>query len=161
MGGPMDAVLAKRDVLSIDQRGTGRSRPLLDCPEVNQAAMSPVPPAMMMSRIAEALGRCRTRLAGMGIDLNQYQTNAAADDVEDVRRALGIAQWNLLGGSYGTRLALEVARRHPGGIRTLLLDSVSPPDVDLIGESGQNSVRVLESVWTICAAQPACNQAYP
>jgi pimeloyl-ACP methyl ester carboxylesterase len=45
----------------------------------------------------------------MGIDLNQYQTNAAADDVEDVRRALGIAQWNLLGGSYGTRLALEVA----------------------------------------------------
>jgi pimeloyl-ACP methyl ester carboxylesterase len=48
MGGPMDAVLAKRDVLSIDHRGTGRSRPLLDCPEVNQAAMSPVPPAMMM-----------------------------------------------------------------------------------------------------------------
>jgi pimeloyl-ACP methyl ester carboxylesterase len=162
MGGPMDAVLAKRDVLSIDQRGTGRSRPLLDCPEVNQAAMSMVPPAMMMMNgVAEALGRCRTRLAGMGIDLNQYQTSAAADDVEDVRRALGIAQWNLLGGSYGTRLALEVARRHPGGIRTLLLDSVSPPDVDLIGESGGNSVRVLESAWAICAAQPACNAAYP
>jgi pimeloyl-ACP methyl ester carboxylesterase len=162
MGGPMDAVLAKRDVISIDQRGTGRSRPLLDCPEVNQAAMNPVPPAMMMMNgVAEALGRCRARLAGMGIDLDQYQTNAAADDVEDVRRALGLSQWNLLGGSYGTRLALEVARRHASGIRTLLLDSVSPPDVDLIGESGQNSIRVLESAWAICAAQPACNQAYP
>ena len=162
-GGPLDAVLAKRDVISIDQRGTGRSLPSLACPEVNQAAMMPMmPPAMMMmSPAAEALGRCRTRLTGMGIDLGQYQTNAAADDVEDVRKALGYMTWNVLGGSYGTRLALEVVRRHPAGVRTLLLDSVSPPDVDLIGESGQNSVRVLDSAWAICGAQPACAAAYP
>jgi pimeloyl-ACP methyl ester carboxylesterase len=159
--GPMEAVLAKRDVLSIDQRGTGRSRPLLDCPELNQA-MQMVPPAMMMMNgAAEALGRCRSRLVGMGIDLNHYQTNDAADDVEDVRLALGYKEWNVLGGSYGTRLALEVVRRHPGGVRTVLLDSVSPPDVDLIGESGQNSVRVLDTAWAICAAQPACARAYP
>ena len=162
MGGPMDAVLAKRDVVSIDQRGTGQSKPLLDCPEANMAGMQMLPPAMMgMTGIAEALGRCRTRLAGMGIDLSAYDTDAAADDVEDVRKALGYATWNVLGGSYGTRLALEVVRRHPAGVRTLLLDSVSPPDVDLIGESGQNSVRVLETAWEICAAQPACAAAYP
>jgi len=97
----------------------------------------------------------------MGIDLNQYTTANAADDVEDVRLALGYKQWNLLGGSYGTRLALEVVRRHPEGVRTLLRDSVAPPDVELLAEAGPNNVRVLEGVYATCAAQPECNRAYP
>ena len=78
-----------------------------------------------------------------------------------MRRALGYQQWNVLGGSYGTRLALEVARRHPPGLRTLLLDSVNPPDVDLLAEAGPNNMRVLDSVFSGCAAQPECARAYP
>jgi pimeloyl-ACP methyl ester carboxylesterase len=162
MGGPLAAVLAKRDVLSIDQRGTGRSIPLLDCPEAAPGAMMPPPMGMVMDMgAAAALGRCRARLVGSGVDLNQYTTAAAADDVDDVRKALGHKQWNLLGGSYGTRLALEVVRRHPEGVRTLLLDSVSPPDVDLLGEAGPNSLRALEVVFKGCAAQAECARAYP
>jgi pimeloyl-ACP methyl ester carboxylesterase len=165
-GGPLGAVLATRDVLSIDQRGTGRSTPSLACPEVNQAAMAgpmmpPVMPGMMMDPAAPGLDRCRARLVGMGIDLDQYTTAPAADDVEDVRRALGLPPWNVLGGSYGTRLALEVVRRHPDGVRALVLDSVSPPDVDLIAEAGPNNMRALDLVAATCAAQPACAQAYP
>src|SRR6185436_10045578 len=167
-GGPLDAVLAKRDVLSIDQRGVGRSVPLLDCPEANMPGMGGMggmggmmPPGMVVDINATPLGKCRARLIGMGIDLNQYTTAAAADDVDDVRKALGYKQWNLLGGSYGTRLALEVVRRHPEGVRTLLLDSVAPPDVDLLAEAGPNNVRVLEGVYATCAAQPECNRAYP
>jgi pimeloyl-ACP methyl ester carboxylesterase len=161
MGGPLAAVLARRDVLSIDQRGTGRSLPLLDCPEAGVGGMKPPPMGMVMDTGAAALGRCRARLVGTGVDLNQYTTAAAADDVEDVRKALGYKQWNLLGGSYGTRLALEVVRRHPEGVRTLLLDSVAPPDVDLLGEAGPNSLRALEVVFSGCAAQAECARAYP
>jgi pimeloyl-ACP methyl ester carboxylesterase len=162
-GGPFEAVLANRDVLSIDQRGTGRSVPLLDCPEANMPGMMGMmpPPGMVVDINSTPLGKCRTRLTGTGIDLNQYTTANAADDVEDVRKALGYKQWNLLGGSYGTRLALEVVRRHPAGVRTLLLDSVAPPDVDLLAEAGPNNVRVLEAVFSGCAAQAECNRAYP
>jgi pimeloyl-ACP methyl ester carboxylesterase len=160
-GGPLDAVLARRDVLSIDQRGTGRSRPLLDCPEANMPGMMPPPMGMVVDVNATPLGKCRARLVGTGVDLNQYTTAAAAEDVEAVRKALGYQQWNVLGGSYGTRLALEVARRHPQGLRTLLLDSVNPPDVDLLAEAGPNNMRVLDSVFSGCAAQPECARAYP
>ncbi len=159
--GPLAAVLARRDVLSIDQRGTGRSLPLLDCPEANAPGMMPPPMGMVVDINATPLGQCRARLVAAGVDLNQYTTASAAEDVEEVRRALGYQQWNLLGGSYGTRLALEVARRYPAGLRTLLLDSVNPPDVDLLGEAGPNNMRVLDAVFSGCAAQPACAQAYP
>ena len=163
--GPFGPALAKRDLVVIDQRGTGRSQPLLDCPEVNMAAM--MPPGMggmgmMMGDVALApLGKCRERLIGLGINLDSYDTVAAAADVEDVRKALGIAQWNLLGASYGTRLALEVFRQHPAGVRTLILDSVAPPDVDLIGDAPNGYARALERVFESCAAQPTCNTAYP
>jgi pimeloyl-ACP methyl ester carboxylesterase len=160
-GGPLAAVLARRDVLSIDQRGTGRSRPLLDCPEAAMPGMMPPPMGMVVDVNATPLGRCRARLVAEGVDLDQYTTAAAAEDVEDVRRALGYETWNLLGGSYGTRLALEVARRHPGGLRTLLLDSVNPPDVDLLAEAGPNNMRVLDSVLAGCAGQAVCSRAYP
>ena len=162
-GGPLAAVLARRDVLSIDQRGTGRSLPLLDCPEAAPTAggMMPPPMGMVVDISATPLGKCRARLTAAGVDLNHYTTAAAAEDVEDVRRALGYQTWNLLGGSYGTRLALEVARRHPAGLRTLLLDSVNPPDVDLLAEAGPNNMRVLDVLFAGCAAQPACATAYP
>jgi pimeloyl-ACP methyl ester carboxylesterase len=164
-GGPLDAVLAKRDVLAIDQRGTGQSLPVLHCPEAQERGM--MPPAMgMMGMVmdmgaAAVLGRCRARLVGSGIDLNQYTTVAAADDVEDVRKALGLPQWNVLGGTYGTRLAFEVVRRHPEGVRTLLLDSVALPGVDLLAEAEPNEVRALEAVFAGCVEQAACARAYP
>ena len=123
--------------------------------------MMPPPMGMVVDVNATPLGQCRARLVAAGVDLDQYTTAAAAEDVEDVRRALRYQTWNLLGGSYGTRLALEVARRYPAGLRTLLLDSVNPPDVDLLGEAGPNNMRVLDAVFSGCAAQPACARAYP
>ena len=77
------------------------------------------------------------------------------------RLALGYDQVNLWGGSYGTRLALEVMRRHPVGLRSVVLDSVYPPDVDLYAEAPANFSRALERLFSACAANPICVQAYP
>jgi pimeloyl-ACP methyl ester carboxylesterase len=160
-GGPFAGALARREVIAIDQRGTGRSQPSLECPELNQAA--PMGGGMMMAMDAAlpAIKQCHDRLVSSGVPLGEYATNRAADDVEAVRRALGKMPWNILGGSYGTRLALEVLRSHPEGVRSVILDSVSPPDVDLIADSPTNYLAALERLFATCAAQPACAAAYP
>jgi pimeloyl-ACP methyl ester carboxylesterase len=81
--------------------------------------------------------------------------------VNDLRLALGYDQVNLWGGSYGTRLALEVMRRYPLGLRSVVLDSVYPPDVDLYAEAPANFSRALDRLFAACAANPICDQAYP
>jgi pimeloyl-ACP methyl ester carboxylesterase len=161
--GPLAPVLAKRDVIAIDQRGTGRSLPSLQCPELQEGAFGMLGGTMAMSALTpmDLLARCRARLAGEGIDLATYRTSESADDLASARIALGHAQWNVLSASYGTRLALELMRRHPEGIRSVVLDSVWPADIDLIAESGPNFMRALDLLFAGCSAQPTCDKAYP
>jgi pimeloyl-ACP methyl ester carboxylesterase len=161
-GGPLQGVLLRRNVIAIDQRGSGHSTPSLQCPELSDPTMAMVGTMMPANMVPlAALGRCHDRLAGQQIDLAQYQTAAATDDLADARVALGIASWNVLGASYGTRLALELMRRHPEGLRSVVLDSVWPADADAIADSAPNFMRALDLVFTGCAGQPACNQVYP
>ena len=70
---------------------------------------------------------CRDLLISQGFDLASYNPRANANDLEDLRRALGYGQWNLYGISYGTRTALETMRAYPQGIRSVVLDSPLPP----------------------------------
>jgi pimeloyl-ACP methyl ester carboxylesterase len=123
-----------RDLYVLDQRGGGRSEPSLACPEVNSADVTAFGlgsnDASVEGLYVDAARACRKRLTSQGIRPSAYNTAANAADVADLRTALGIKDWNLAGGSYGTRLALVVLRDHPTGVRSVALGGVYPPQVD-------------------------------
>ena len=126
-------------LILMDQRGTWSARPFLGCAEEYEAhgsdhdsAYGPMQevlsPEQQTEREIAALRDCLERLREDGVQVTAYTTAAAADDVEDIRQLLGIEQWHLIGVSYGTRLALEVIRRHPQGVASAVLDSPFPYD---------------------------------
>ena len=81
--------------------------------------------------------------------------------MRDLRRALGIPEWNLYGVSYGTRLALATMRDYPQGIRSVILDSAFPLDVDFYSSIVPNADRAFSTLFDECAASPTCSRAYP
>ena len=120
LSGALDTVLESRDFVVFDQRGTGYSRPRLDCPE--RVAITP---ALLGGRLSadesaqailDAFRRCRERFMAEGIDLSAYHSAASAADIDDLRTVLGYEQWNIYAISYGTRLALTLMRDHPGTV---------------------------------------------
>ncbi len=121
------------DVILLDQRGTGLSTPNLQCPKTN----TPLPADMWETRekAAQALTglvrSCAEHWSTQGVDVTAYNTNASADDLEDLRRALGVERLSLLGHSYGTSLALAAIRRHGERLNRVILASVQGPDQDL------------------------------
>jgi pimeloyl-ACP methyl ester carboxylesterase len=158
-----------RDLVVFDQRGVGLSRPALDCPGFDDLSRELIDRRIDDQEVTEeeagelfweTLLACRDELAESA-DLSAYHSAASADDVEDLRRALGAQQINLWGGSYGTRLALEVMRRHPAGLRSVVLEAVYPPDVDLYVESPADFERALDRLFEACAANEVCAAAYP
>lgn len=122
-----------RDLVLVDQRGTGRSEPRL-CPEMQGAlvnamlavATDPTPEALASNRAAHVA--CRDAIRGRGIDLDTFGTAATIEDFEWVRRALGVERWNVVGESYGTTVAMTLLARHPDSVRSAVLDSLNPPD---------------------------------
>jgi pimeloyl-ACP methyl ester carboxylesterase len=100
-------------------------------------------------------------LVGEGIDLTAYTSAANAADVDDLRQALGYSEWNLYGSSYGTRLALTIMRDNPDGVRSVVLDSVYPPQVDLTTTQAVSFERSLDLLFESCLADFACNTKYP
>ncbi len=160
---------AGRDLIVFDQRGTGLSQPALDCPEAAELGLELMDYELDGRRLADedmfdlsldSLLACAEELRRIA-DLAAYNTAANAADVNDLRLALGYDQVNLLSNSYGTRLALEVMRRYPDGLRSVVLDSVYPPDVDLYLEGPPNAARAFDVLFEDCAADPACDSAYP
>ena len=143
-------VRANRDIVFIDQRGTGRSG-RLHCGD-NADALVRSDDELQ----AEALA-C---LQGFGAGLLPYSTDAAAQDIERVRIALGYAQINLWGGSYGSRLAQVYAQRYPAPVRSLILDGVVDADL-IIGTSGAESQAALDAVLQRCARDAECDSAFP
>jgi pimeloyl-ACP methyl ester carboxylesterase len=157
--------LQHRDLIIFDQRGTGQAEPALECPEYTallyEQLDEQLAPQAAIEAEASALLRCRERLAASGVNLAAYTSAASAADVNDLRLALGYSQWNLLGISYGTRLALTTMRDYPAGIRSVILDSSYPLQVDLYSSLPENMHRVLSTLFAGCAADPACRAAYP
>ena len=154
LAGTLDRPLARltnrRDVVLIDQRGTGRSAPL-HCPQV--------PPTQPLRELADPLAQaarlreCRTALEKLPHgDLRQYTTTIAMADVEAVRQALGAPQVNLVGGSYGTRAALEYLRQFPQAVRRVVLDGVAPPDMVLPASFSTDAQAALEALFAACEA---------
>lgn len=139
----------KRDFILFDQRGTGFSLPSLNCPEMDN------------DEAENALIQCRDRLLSEGVDLTAYNSRENAADVEALRRALGYERVNLYGISYGTRLALTVMRDYPDSLRAVVLDSVYPPNVDTSYLFPSDTYTLISTMFDDCAAQPACNAAFP
>jgi pimeloyl-ACP methyl ester carboxylesterase len=144
-------VRATRDIVFIDQRGTGLSGKL-DC-----ASDHDDDARMSDADTDAAMRRC---IAAAKVPFAAYTTAAAARDVDAVRRALGYGQVNLWGGSYGTRLTQAVARAYPAAVRTLVLDAVAAPD-QVIPAGGRDSQAALDALFAQCAADAACARAYP
>lgn len=154
-----------RDIIFLDQRGVGHSSPALYCTEIygmmETQLRGELSPEEERAMALEALQACQTRLAAQQIDTNHYTSAAIVQDLQALRQALGYETWNLLGISYGTRLALTALRDTPAGIRSVILDSVYPPQRNLYAEFLTNSQQAMQRLFAACAADAACNSAYP
>jgi pimeloyl-ACP methyl ester carboxylesterase len=149
-------ILAHHDMLFVDQRGTGGSHPL-DCKFYDDADLQTY---LGYFFPLEDVRKCREQLEPNS-DLKQYITTIAADDMDELRAALGYERLNLFGGSYGTRAALTYLKRHPEHVRTALLQGVSPTDQFMPVDFPQQTERALQGVLAECVADKACSEAFP
>ena len=168
-GGPSDAstsffawlpghykgIHATRDIVLVDQRGTGAS---------NALTLPPMPDTSGLTA-SEADARLSTwmrdGLATFDADPRFYTSTVAADDLDDVRAALGYDQIDLYGTSYGGTLAQYYLRQHPEHVRVAVLDGSTPLDVPVFERIAANSQAALDLVISRCAADAACHAAFP
>ncbi|MGE5625517.1 MAG: alpha/beta hydrolase [Bacillota bacterium] len=150
--GAFDTLRDSRDIVLVDQRGTGGSN-RLDCP---------APPAgadvYSDAEIAKAAADCLKALKG---DPRFYTTSVAVEDLDAVRAYLGYPTVNLYGISYGTRVALQYLREFPGNTRSVVLDGVVPADLTLGPGVSLDAERALKLIFTRCGQDAACRQAFP
>jgi pimeloyl-ACP methyl ester carboxylesterase len=148
----------RRDLVFIDQRGTGRSAPL-KCPE-DAERQPPQPLAVLLdqARQLERLAACRSALQQLPHgDLRQYTTSIAMADADAVREALGAAQVNAIGFSYGTRAVLEYQRQFPQRVRRAVIDGVAPPDMALPASFSTDNQAALDALFDACAKEAGCH----
>jgi pimeloyl-ACP methyl ester carboxylesterase len=152
------------DVILFDQRGTGYSKPSLQCPEyldVLHLTDQNLTPDQQVAQQDAALIQCHDRLAKSGRKLSAYTTYNDAADVHDLIEALHYTQVDLYGVSYGTRLALEVMRAFPQHIRSVVLDSTVPAQARLITSVPADLAHAYSVLFKGCAADASCNAKYP
>lgn len=146
----------RRDLVFIDQRGTGRSAPLQCEDESHLPVEQAMDPALQIQR----LRRCSEDLGKLPHgDMRFYTTSIAMQDFDAVRAQLGVPQWNLIGASYGTRAALEYQRQFPTRVRRTVLDGVAPPDMVLPASFSTDAQSALEALLRSCEARGDAGQA--
>jgi pimeloyl-ACP methyl ester carboxylesterase len=142
-----------RDILLLDQRGTGDSA-RMDCPlDLEVAAGDP--------STAETVRYTRECLESLPHDPRWFTTSIAVRDLEALRVALGYPELNLYGVSYGSRVAQHYARRYPDSTRTVVLDGVVAPQLPLGPEIATEAQVALNRIFARCAEDAACNEAFP
>ncbi|MBN2804065.1 MAG: alpha/beta fold hydrolase [Deltaproteobacteria bacterium] len=144
-----------RDVILFDQRGTGFSEPDMSC------AFDDIQDEFFDTDVDALLTQCRDELVGDGVGLKFYNSQTNAHDVDSLRKALGYKKWNLWGISYGTRLALTVLRDYPGEVRSAIIDSTVPLEVNLFESLGANAQNAFELLFNECEIETECNSYYP
>ena len=159
-GGPGDAASGEvaawleaglhqsQDIIFVDQRGSGRSLPSLNCPEFDEP-------------LTHRLDACRARLLADGINLAAYNPDAITSDIVDLIMAMNLQALNIYGVSYGARLARAAAERLPGRVKALVLDSAYPSEESAIQQMLANTERAMQRVFADCSSDPACAKAYP
>ena len=152
----------RRDIVFVDQRGTGESAPL-DCADPKRETLDDQSDSEQQIRL---LMQCQADLMKRPYikapsDLGFFTTTLAMQDLDAVRRQLGAKQIDLVGVSYGTRAALEYMRQFPDAVRRAVLDSVAPPDMVLPASFSTDGQAAFDSLLTACERQPECSKAYP
>lgn len=142
-----------RDIVLVDQRGTGKSNPL-DCPAGDEVGIDGDGGA-----IADETRRCLETLRSRA-DVAQYTTSVAVKDLDRVRQALGYQLINLYGVSYGTRVAQQYLRRFPQHTRSLILDGVVPPELSFGAGMAIDAERSLERILARCARESECQNRF-
>jgi len=146
-------ILKNRDVVLVDQRGTGGSNPLkCDFDKETQLAM-----LADLNLVPAEIKKC---VANLDADTRYYTTTESIKDLEEVRKALKIEKWNLLGISYGTRKALTYMKDFPESIRSVILDGVMPQQEAMPQSHEKNLVNALRLQFEQCEKQPACHEAF-
>ncbi len=145
-----------RDIVLVDQRGTGDSNGFV-CDNLTDDSL---PDDLPDEAAVGLLDECREILTAQA-DLTQYTTDRFIEDLEEVRVALGYDTINLYGASYGSRAALAYMRRHPEVIRSAVLDAVAGPDLVLFRDMPRDGQRALDLLFDRCAADEACHAAFP
>ncbi len=143
-----------RDIVLVDQRGTGQSHPLA-CPAIQE-----LPPNADEEMVRQTVDECRQTLMETA-DLTQYVTEIAMQDLDAVRDALGYEQINLIGVSYGTRAAQTYMRLFPQHTRAVIMDAVVSPSLVLQLQSPADGQRALELLFARCTADEACAERFP
>ena len=165
--GENEPLNAHRDVITLDLRGTGGAEPVLDCPEVvdlNTGAFLEVDETTAEGRAMrrDAVEQCHDRLVADGVDLSSYSADDAARDLDDLRVALGIEQWNIVAGEYGSKLAQILARDEPASVRSVIVNAGPIPlQADWFADLAGNAERGWLALAAACAADSGCNEAYP
>jgi len=132
-----------QDLVVVEQRGATRSSPQLECENL------------------ESPDACLAELQSRGVVVEGINYVEMADDIADLTQALGFDQVNLLGTSYGTRIALEHVRRHPERTRSVVLDSAFPVEVQSDNEAGVDVFRTKQAIFEACARETSCAAAFP
>jgi pimeloyl-ACP methyl ester carboxylesterase len=151
--GAFERVRQHRDILLVDQRGTGESAPM-SCEAEDELAETDFSVEATLRTVTECL-------KALPHDPRFFTTSIAVRDLEAVRAALGYSALNLYGSSYGTRVAQHYARRYPATTRTVIIDGVVAPQVPLGPEIATESQRALDRVLDRCAQDPACDERFP
>ena len=151
----LEKVRRTRDILLVDQRGTGESS-RMDCPIDDDALLfeTELTPDDMLEYVAECLEQ-------LPHDPRYFTTSVAVTDLEAIREALGYTQLNLYGVSYGSRVAQHFARRYPESTRTVVIDGVVPPQVALGPEIATESQKAVENILARCAEDAGCGERFP
>ncbi len=150
-------VQRQRDIILVDQRGTGGSNPLV-CRD--ESGASSITEDMSMADLDAARRFAEACLSTLDADVRFYTTTEAARDLDDVRRAIGADRINLVGISYGTRLAQEYLRRYPAETRSVVLDGVVPPELALGSEHAKNLDAALRLQFMQCEADATCSERF-
>ena len=148
----------RRDIVFVDQRGTGKSAPLM-CEDTRLRSLAEqVDPEKQFTHLL----RCRDQLKTLPHgDLRFYTTPLAMQDLDAVRWQLGVERINLVGASYGTRAALDYARQFPASLRRSVIDGVAPPDMALPASMSTDGQAAFDALLAACEAEPACAKAQP
>jgi pimeloyl-ACP methyl ester carboxylesterase len=140
--------IKNRDFIAFEQRGTKYAQPCLECEEVNEAIKkSYISNTSKDSLVNIAVTKCRERLIAKGIDITGYNTAENTNDIEDLRKLLKIDSLNLIGLSYSGGLMMNVLKKYPNHIRSLILDSPLPLFVNIDEDELANFNEALHQVF--------------
>jgi pimeloyl-ACP methyl ester carboxylesterase len=160
---PLDVHRARRDLIVFDQRGNGLSDPR-SCPDLGGSARPQfdTDPDAPYERVwRDMLAACRRQLLAEGVRIETISSAQVAHDLEWLRRALGAPALNLIGTSYGSRVAAEAVRQVPTAIRAVSFSGPVPPGHHRVGIQAAAADEVFLTLFRRCKALPECNAAYP